>query len=153
MRVVSIFLSNSGQKECFPKFRTVPLKLFNSPRTFFRWNMNVFYDSSALLLHACPYGIFQNFRVTTKIFISLFKKIDLYVPSGFVNSLNVAKEMKVWDTECVGSRTQATSLAWQDFIQRMVSERSSLATLKERTNIHTQNKKKTQIHTWPLTFR
>ncbi len=38
------------------------------------------------------------------------EKLDLYLPSGIVNSLKVGKEMKVWDTECVGSRTQAMSL-------------------------------------------
>ncbi len=38
------------------------------------------------------------------------EKIDLNSPSGLVNSLKVGKEMKVWDTECVGFKTQATSL-------------------------------------------
>lgn len=50
--------------------------------------------------------------------------------------------MKVWDTECVGSRTQATSLGWQVFIQRMVSESWSLAILKKGTNTHTHKKKR-----------
>lgn len=38
------------------------------------------------------------------------ERLELYLPSGFVNSLKVGNEMKVWDTECMGSRTQATSL-------------------------------------------
>ena len=87
------------------------------------------------------------------------QQMDLCLPSGLMKSLKVGKEMKVWDTECVGSRTQATSLGWQDFMQRMVSERSSLTNLQETTG-HTQPTKKkkkeienTKPHTWPLTFR
>ena len=38
------------------------------------------------------------------------EKMGKYLPSALVNSLKVGKEMKVWDTECVGSRTQAMSL-------------------------------------------
>lgn len=84
------------------------------------------------------------------MFVWLKGKKEL-VPSGLVSSLRVGRDMKVWDTECVGFWIQAMSLAWQDFMQRMVSDRWSLCILKNKTNIHTQKKKKT--HTWPLTFR
>lgn len=56
-------------------------------------------------------------------------KTERYLPSGFRNSLNVGREMNVWDSERVGSRAQATSLGWQDFIQRMVSESWILCSL------------------------
>lgn len=44
--------------------------------------------------------------------------------------------MKVWDTECVSSRMQATSLGWQDFMHRMGSERSTRDDLEDKTNIN-----------------
>lgn len=34
----------------------------------------------------------------------------VYLPSGLGSSLKVGREMKVCDTECVGSRTQAMLL-------------------------------------------
>lgn len=61
-------------------------------------------------------------------------KRNVYLPSGLVNSLRVGKEKKVWATETVGSKTQAISLGLQDFIQRMVSDRSSLGALQKRIN-------------------
>lgn len=56
------------------------------------------------------------------------------VPSGLVNSLKVGREMTVCETEWTGSSTQVISLGWQDFIQRMMSERSTLGLLKRRRN-------------------
>lgn len=53
------------------------------------------------------YSISQKYWIGWRV----FKVQGVYVPSGLVNSLKVGNEMKVWDTECVGSRTQATSLA------------------------------------------
>lgn len=56
------------------------------------------------------------------------------IPSGLVNSLKVGREMTVCETEWTGSSTQVISLGWQDFIQRMMSERSSLGLLNRRRN-------------------
>ena len=56
------------------------------------------------------------------------------LPSGLVNSLKVGMEMTVWETECTGSRTQLMSLGWHDFTQRTVSERSTLALVREDTH-------------------
>lgn len=61
------------------------------------------------------------------------------LPSGLVNSLKVGREMTVWETECTGSRTQPMSLGWHDFTQRMVSERSTLALLREEKHTHTHS--------------
>lgn len=60
--------------------------------------------------------------------------MNVNLPSDLVNSLRVGKEKKVWAMESVGSRTQAMSLGRQDFIQRTVSDRSSVGALKERIN-------------------
>ena len=72
--------------------------------------------------------------------------MDFHLPSGLVNSLKVGKEMKVWDTDSVGSRTQAMSLGLQDFMQRTVSERSSLAALREIIKTHASTQVKRNAH-------
>lgn len=59
--------------------------------------------------YECILSLFYTFAACLPLWITQ-KKMDLYLPSGIVNSLKVGKEMKVWDIECVGSRTQATSL-------------------------------------------
>lgn len=56
------------------------------------------------------------------------------VPSGLLNSLKVGREMTVCETEWTGSSTQVISLGWQDLIQRMMSERSTLGLLKRKRN-------------------
>lgn len=131
-------------------------KVINSPTNILLMN----HDYILFLFFFLYLFFFYNFAACLLIWIppkflsSVFtEKMDLDLPSGLVNSLKVGKEMKVWDTECVGSRTQATSLGWQVFIQRKLSERWCLATLKEKTNIHTHKKENTKTHTWPLTFR
>lgn len=55
------------------------------------------------------------------------------VPSGLVNSLKVGSEMAVWEMERMGFRTQEMSLGWQDFTHRMISARSTLDLLEERS--------------------
>ena len=68
--------------------------------------MNVFYP---LFTH--PIWKMKKEKKKRKMSASVFtEKMGMYLPSALVNSLKVGKEMKVWDTECVGSRTQAMSL-------------------------------------------
>lgn len=43
-------------------------------------------------------------------FCVTIQRIVMYLPSGLGSSLKVGREMKVCDTECVGSRTQAMLL-------------------------------------------
>lgn len=75
-------------------------------------------------------GCFQCWAPTDRFYRLYGCKTDRYLPSSFRNSLNVGREMNVWDSEWVGSSTQALSLGWQDFIQRMVSESWILCGLK-----------------------
>lgn len=95
--MVSIFSSNSWQKGNY-------LRRINSPTDILLMN----HDYILFLFCCCCCLLIW---IPPKFWSSVFtEKMDLDLPSGLVNSLKVGKEMKVWDTECVRFRTQATSL-------------------------------------------